>query len=235
MNESVLKSLIKESVELELAKYREVPEHDFSKKHNRAMKRIFKLYEKNTRKFRPTAIAKQKTHIKLTRKTALIAIVIAFLAVLAGCGIRYFISQSFRGAVYSDNTELFPIDIESGPSTIEEKYYLSELPEEFEILDAGSSPFNVYISYKNRFSYQTISFNQWVKSEFGSIHYNTENYELEEIEINGHYGVCLDLSDETYSCSCAIWDNGDYILEISADLSKNELLDLAKSAKVYEN
>ena len=31
-----------------------------------------------------------------------------------------------------------------------------------------------------------------------------------------------------------IWDNGEYVLEISSNLSKNELLDLCRSTKVKE-
>ena len=32
-----------------------------------------------------------------------------------------------------------------------------------------------------------------------------------------------------------IWDNGDYILELYGETSKNELYDLAKTAKVYKD
>ncbi len=235
MNESVLRSLLEESVKREWSKYGSVPEHVFSNKHNRAMKRIFKLYEKNTIQFRSSSISGAKPHIRFTRKSILTAFIIVLLALLAGCAAAYFISQHFHGYVHSDNTEIFPINTENCPTVIEEKYYLSELPEEYEIVDSSSSPFYETIIFKNNLTGQMISFGQDVKSSYGPAHLNTERHEIEEVEINGHCGLCVDFSDSEHNGSLAIWDNGKYILELSGDLSKKELLDLAKSAKVCEN
>lgn len=235
MNESILRSLLEESVKREWSKYDSVPEHVFSNKHNRAMKRIFKLYEKNTIQLRSSSISGVKLRIRFTRKSILTAFIIVLLALLAGCAAAYFISQRFHGFVHSDNTEIFPINTENCPTVIEEKYYLSELPKGFEILDTNSSPLSEYIYYKNKSTGQTVTFRQNVKPDYGPVHLNTERYEIEEVEINGHCGLCIDFSDSEYNGSLAIWDNGKYILELSTDLSKKELLDLAKSAKVCEN
>lgn len=58
---------------------------------------------------------------------------------------------------------------------------------------------------------------------------------MEEVYINGCYGLFIDFSSGGVVCSEVMWDNGDYILEIWGNMTKNELIDLAKSAKVFEN
>ena len=70
---------------------------------------------------------------------------------------------------------------------------------------------------------------------FDSTHYDTENQKFEEIKVNEHYGLCLAYSSQDYNYTNIVWDNGDYILELYGETSKNELCDLAKTAKVIEN
>ncbi len=235
MNESILKSLLQESVEREWSMYENAPEHKFSLKHRLAMKKIFKLYEKNTECLRPKMkLNASKPKTKLTLKSALFIVLMIFLAALVGCTAAYFISQSFRGDVHNDFTRIFPINTENCPATIEEKYYLSELPDEFEIFDTASNPFREYIRYKNMNTEQSISLTQWTKSEFGTYNLNTEKYKIEEIDIDGHYGLYVDFCHDERTHSLVLWDNGDYILELSADLPKNETINLAKSTKVLE-
>ena len=74
-----------------------------------------------------------------------------------------------------------------------------------------------------------------VKAVFGSSHYNTEGQDFEEININGHYGVCLYFDLQSYIYAGVVWDSEDYILELSGDLTKKELIDLAKTAKVFKD
>lgn len=227
MSESIFASIIVEMAEHELTEYSDMPMFKTSKKHDRAMRRIFKRYERNTRKLRPQAEIKTM----VVRKRIIVALVVIILAVFTGFTAAYFISRGFRGEVHSDNTELFPIDTENCPTVIEAKYYLPELPEGFEILDTDSTPFYEHIAYENKKTGQTIVFEQWTKPEFESLRFNTEKGELIEVEINGYFGVCLELSDDS-NYTELIWDNGDYLFRIASSLSKNELLDLAKSAKV---
>lgn len=42
-------------------------------------------------------------------------------------------------------------------------------------------------------------------------------------------------SSQDYNYTNIVWDNGDYILELYGETSKNELYDLAKTAKVYKD
>lgn len=240
MYDSLLNDVLTEYYEKEFLKYPGAPEHKFSFRHRRAMKKIFKLYEKNTECLRPKpspmpSPAPAAVHkVRLTPRSAFILVLIIFLGVLVGCTALYFVSQDFRGDIYSEYTRVFPINKENCPTVIEEKYYLSELPEGYEIAETDSTPFTEYTYYENKSTGQMISFVQEAKPEYGSINHNTENHKIEEVEINGHCGLCIDFSNDELFHSSVIWDNDDYILELSADLPKKEMLDLAKSAKLLE-
>lgn len=108
------------------------------------------------------------------------------------------------------------------------------MPDGFEMVEHDSLSFDVYTLYENKLSGHLIALSQCTKNKF-SIHYNTEHHNFEEIEINGCNGVCLDFSNDERDSSIVIWDNGNYILGISGNLPKKELMTLAESAKVLEN
>lgn len=231
MSESIFASIIEEWAKRDWESYADAPKFHTSKKHHRAMQRIFKRYERNTRNLRPQA----EIRVRAIRRRIAVALIVIILAVITGFTAAFFFSRSFRGVVHSDNTELFPINTENCPTVIEEKYYLPKLPEGFEVLSSSSTPFYESIVFENNQTGQTIMFEQWTKLDFDSTHYNTEKGKLVEIEINGHSGVILDMSNETDKAVSVIWDNGNYILQLFGNCDKNELLDLVKSAKLLEN
>lgn len=235
MSESVLKSILEESARLEWVKYENAQEHVFSKKHERKMKHVFKLFERNDCKLKPYIGSRPHYHFRFTKRNIIVLLAVIFLAALAGCGVTYFTSKNFYGKVNADNTELFVINTENCPSTIEDKYYLPCLPDGYEVLGTDSTPFYEWISYENPATEQTLTFCQFAKTSFDSTHYDTENQKFEEININGHSGLCLDYSSQGYNYAVIVWDNGDYIFELFGECSKNELCDLAKTAKVIEN
>lgn len=68
---------------------------------------------------------------------------------------------------------------------------------------------------------------QTVKEKY-KCNYNTEGYEIQKLDVNGHDGFLIEFN----GYNIIIWDNGDYILELHSTLDKNELLDLAKSTKI---
>lgn len=237
MNESYLKGILAEICEEEIAELNKFPPFKPSMRHRFAMKRIFSLFKNNTRKTKSevpkSSLPLQHNSLRLSKRLIILIAVIICAALLTGFMLVYF-SKNFHGTVYNDNTQLFAINTENCPITIEYEYYLSNLPDGFEMVEHDSLSFYVYTLYENTSSGQVITFSQYTKEKF-TPHYNTEHDNFEEIEINGHNGVCLDFSDDERFRAVVIWDNGDYILEIIGDLSKNRLINLAKSAKVLEN
>jgi len=196
------------------------------------MKRIFKAYEKRTIFLHRDVMDKisAEPQFRWNRKTAIVMLMVIFLAALVGCTAIIYYLGGFRTDVHTDNTQLFPIDFTDCPQSIEEVYYLSELPNGFELLEENISDISVFTAYINSETGKTITFHQSIKTAFEP-HYNTEYFDLEEISVDEHKGVSL----EGKMVYIVAWDNGDYILEISANLPKSEVLDLAKSAKVLEN
>lgn len=228
MSESIITSILEDIYSKEFENLDKLPNVKTSFRHKLVMKKIFSDFEKNTSSYAEFHCNK---HISPRRKMILIIAAIICAAMLTGSVVVYF-SRNFNGMVYSDNIQLFAVNTDNCPETIEKEYSLSELPYGFEKTVHNSSPFSASHIYENTTTGQTILFNQWAKPAFDSRHYNTENQKLEEIEINGHYGLCLDTSNGKSKFAEIVWDNGDYILEISENIAKNELIDLAKSTKV---
>lgn len=185
MNEITLDEVLVAAHDTEFAQYDNSPEHSFSHRHIRAMKRIFRIYERNVSLLNNVVNKdkKQESHIRWNRKSLTVVLVLILLAILAGCAVIIYTLGGFITKSHSDNTELFPIDYENSPTTIENEYYLSELPEGFELIGTGRSDYSVYHYFKNEESGQTISFYQWVKTDYTG-HANTELGKLEEVKIN---------------------------------------------------
>lgn len=236
MNESYLKGILAEICAEEIAELNKFPPFKTSLRHILAMKRIFALYEKKpnvTASNSPMILTTQNKHLRLSKRLIILFAVIICAALLTGFMYVY-ISKNFHGTVYNDNTQLFAVNTEDCPTTIEYEYYLSNLPDEFEMVEHDSLSFYVYTLYENTSSGQVITFSQYTKEKF-TPHYNTEHNNFEEIEINDQQGIFIDFSNNEHIGSIVVWDHGDYILEIIGDLPKNNLVNLAESAKVLEN
>ena len=63
------------------------------------------------------------------------------------------------------------------------------------------------------------------------MNYNTENAEIEHIDINGHDAIGFEDNNGYYSL---IWNNGEYIIDLGSDLGKNALIDIAKTVQKVE-
>ncbi len=213
----------------------EIPVPAFSLQYKFSIKKAFRKFKKNSQNIYINSYnipVRRKN--RLNRRTIILAVVLAFLALISGCAIAQFLSGNFRGEVYHDNTELFVVDSSNSPEFIEYKYNLSVIPEGFHLLseECFSTPFLVQYYYENEITRDHINFNQYAKAEFGSIHLNTEKGELTDITVNGHNGVCLSAVEDNYNLTCIIWDNGDYILEISAHMEKEKVLELAEKVEI---
>ena len=231
MNENILKSLLQESVEREWSKYENAPEHKFSLKHRLAMKKIFKLFSQNTRKTASNTPQKWHKPHSIRKRLMIAAIIIICLVLMTGFALL-FISKGFVGNIYHDNTHLYAVDVSDCPSTIEKVYTLSVVPEGYELYLSENNGIQVYNLYKNASGLDLI-FEQSVKSEYDS-HINTEGYALQGTDVNGCNAVYIEYDIAGIS-SIVIWDNGDYILELSSEFNKEDMRNLAESAKVLEN
>lgn len=234
MSESIFASIMEEYADLECAKYADAPEHKFSLKHRLAMKRIFKRWERNTQYLRSDYAQKTLSEkFRPAPKRLLMILVIILLAMIAGCSIAY-VTRGFNIEVQGGHTVLTVINAEDCPMVIEDKYYLSKVPNGFEIHTDRTNPCSKIMLYENEQTGQTIKFNQICKSLFASQTYYTGEYGFVEIEVNGHSGVLQEWIGNECNVTYILLDIGDYILESESTLPKDELLDLVKSAKLLE-
>ena len=223
--------------------------HEFepSKKRERAMKRIFRLYERNTRKFRPRPAVK----VGSVTKKVLIAVLALFLALIAGCAATYFIS-GFRNTVYPEGISLFLYNgNDDCPTTLKNTYFLSKLSGDYTAVHKSDTDTYKSFLYQNTQTGKLVMFRYGVKSRYEVLPtwFDTESGKLSEIKINGSYGVYYENDrtphiginnlfgafrdhDDTSNINSCVWDNGDYIFEIYSDLPKKDIVDLAKSTKV---
>ncbi len=239
MSENVLKEILLEVHRIECGVIDDLPDFKPSLRHRLAMKRIFSRFEKNARKLRnartiqePPKTEHRTRRYSIKQRLLIAMLIIILLTFLTGCvnAVVKFVSEHFSGIVYEDNTQLFAADLENCPQTIEYQYALTNVPEGFEFIETDSSLTNICTLYLNSSTGQIITLNQWVKSQF-SPHYNTEKSKFEEITINDTTGLFIDFSDDKIKSSALIWDNGDYIIEISADLDKDGMLGLLNITK----
>lgn len=207
----------------------------FSFRHRTTMKRIFKQFEQNKKKMVDSNVNDARGNIlghgqiSFRNRLILVALIIVFLAVVTGFVIM-FMSGGFNGTVYQNNTHLFPVDTDNCPSTIEKVYSLSVIPEGYELCEYTSNDIDVYTLYRNSKN-QRLVVRQTVKSEF-NIHINTEGYDLQETNVNGCDAVFIEYTNDQGVGSMVIWDNEDYIIELSGNFNKFELLNLAISNEI---
>ena len=208
--------------ENEFSAVEEIALPKFSAKHNRKMNRAFNAFVQNRAlKYNQSTSTSAKRPLNIRKRILIAAIIIVCLAVLTGCVIA-FISNSFRGTVYNDNTYLFAFDIGDSPTVIEEEYALSIVPEGYELYEISSSSISQFTIYKNIFN-QELAFEQTVKTEFNS-HINTKGYAIEEILIDDCDGICVEYAEDSGVSSLVVWNNDEYILTLYGNLAKEELI-----------
>lgn len=220
MNEKLLEEALEAVYKAEFAEFDNAPDHIFSLRHRIRMRRVFAIYEKNT----------NKRKVKFSRKMVLALIIIILLAVISGC--TAVIISRFKNTVYEDNTLLQAEDFTMGKEFIEELYYFPVIPDGYEYdseLTAEMCAGKMHvISYSDEVRLLVLTQST---HDIYETHYNTEYNDFEDIVIKSHTGLYL--VSPNGNVGTVVWDNGDYIFEIEATLTKEELIRLAESLE-YE-
>ena len=216
--------------ENEFSMIEDIPLPNFTAGHNRKMKKAFDIFDKNKPKAENhISMPRINKHISIRKRLLMAAVVIICLALVTGCVIA-FISNSFCGTVYNDNTYVFAFDTSGCPASIEKEYELSVVPEGYELNDVIKSSSNILSVYKNS-SNQNLYFTQSLKKEF-NLHINTEGFVIEELVIDDCDGICVEYERETGNNSLIIWNSSEYIMQLYGNFTKQELIDLANSNEI---
>ncbi len=210
------------------------PMPKLSRRHRKNMKKIFRLFEKNNRAMLAAPLApadafadsgSAERRLYLRRRPALVFVIILAALFLTGFSSWQLINGFLKNEL-PDNTRLFAVNIaENCPSTIEEQYGLSVLPEGYELYEVYPSESDVTTVYKNS-SGEELVLSQCVKSTYDS-HINTEYDELQETDVTGYNAVYIEFIEEWGVETLLIWDSKDYILELTGVFTKDEMVNLA--------
>ena len=205
----------------------QMPDHTFSKRFERKMKKLIRQGYREPAK-----------HHKITPKRLFVCITAALIAAVimifsVGAVRNYF--RNFLMKKFETHTDVQTIENNNTPLDFTDKYEITADMSDYELLDLSETIFDRTYLYRNE--HYKIIFTQSIK-EYYDVAINTEGYEMEGISINGYDGFYLDMYNH-YGKSVT-WDNGDYILSIFAtyddkyDFSKDELITLAESVQKVE-
>lgn len=213
MSEELFKEALLEACEKEFAPFETGKAHRFSRAHKRKIKAM--CTEFSRRKAR-------KLPLKKRLLIAMCAVIFAVTSgITAGAAVKGFVRKE-----QIDHTEVRLADMESSPKTIEYEYYLPEIPEHYVLDEKYSEKWFVHTSYIKFGTTRSMVLKQDIRENYKAL-LDNERHTLEDIDVNGHKGLYL--GDE--KSSVLIWDNGDYVLEISGDFDKDAMLKLARSLK----
>lgn len=221
MDKIMLSQILEKICIEEAAENSAAPMPKLSYRHRRQMKKIFSRYQNDL----DTGSKPRVTGVK---RIVLVVTIILFAMFTVAAGAAAI--NGFNQKKHRDYTELLTVNAENCPKTIENVYYLSEIPDGYELYSEEKDDYFIFRLYLNHDTGMRIVFHQEIKDGY-RCNFNTEYNEFEEFNINGHYALYLKAGNSENVGGLLVWDNGDYILQISGDLSKDELLNLAKSAK----
>lgn len=213
-----LQKVFNEEFEKDMNELDQIEDHVFSVKHEKKMVKLIKR--------------QKKPYFKLIctggRRAACIiaAIILLSASALSVEAVRKAIFD-FIISIFSDHNV---ITVEEGtdsgyPETIEEEYYISDLPEGFTLFQETKLENKIYKVYTNDDKY--IILQQKVKLNYKHYNDNENNQRISTYQYgNIEYYIIETSNDIRY-----IWDDGRYILELHSNINKADVFNLCTSTK----
>ena len=190
---------------------------DFEKKMQKLIKRRNKPYYRMINTFG-----------KRIACIALIILVASSATILSVDALRNTVADFFVSTYEKFSTFQSINEDKSAPSTIKDIYEITYDLKEYEIYYEDNTEYRRNITYiKDDI---LINFSQYTKDAY-DINVNTEDAEISTISINDKEAVIF-LDNQNYYH--LIWDNGDYILSVGSNISKDALIDIAESVQKVE-
>lgn len=221
MSNNLYRAFEETAVSRIIEKVPQMPDHKFSRRFERKMKKLIRYGYREPVRYHKVTV--KRLFICIT--AALIAAIVMAFSVTA---VRDFFKNFFMEVFGTHTTvQTFPDNI-NAPASIEDVYIIN-VPNNFILANNFESEIYTSSAYRTDED-DYIFFNQYIKSEY-DVNVNTEEHPLDYIEINGSDGYIVDLGNNEYYIS---WDNGDYIFDITGNISKDELIETANSVQKVE-
>lgn len=225
-----LKDVLEEISAEEYALPANAPAHRFSRKHRRAIQKVFY----------PEKLPKTEKRISIKRRAVLIAAVVV-LAVITGAAASFY---HYNGFAFHKGYEkyvgkyyiMLAENRKNAPETIEKIIYDDNVPEEFTFEDTytgvekDKDKFvqNRYFSTEriNKFGKKGAFFNIEQCSKWFFVDPITDDCTVTPVEVKGCKGFTIATEE---ALNVVIWDSGDYIHVVNGTLSVEELLEIAEN------
>ena len=161
---------------------------------------------------------------------ACIIILIIMLSLLSVGAVREAIAGFFIEHFSNHNSLSTMSDTQSNyPTTIEKVYEPSFIPDGYNIIEEDISTAGVTLIYG--YDDKMILFTQDTKSGSG-INLDNEYSTASAETIDGQEYYVVTNQNDGHTSYSIHWDNGEYLFEISAELSKDVALNMCKSLKI---
>lgn len=121
-----------------------------------------------------------------------------------------------------------PDDNKEYPKTIESKYGITKGIEDYTKSVEEQRSDAIITNYTN--GENVILFEQHIVDSFVG-YYNTEDAEIEHININGYDAIGWIDNRNYYHL---IWNNGEYVIDLGSNIGKDKLIEIAKSVQKVE-
>lgn len=228
MNEQdIFAMALQSELERDIAEYQEIPDHSFSRRFERRMKKL--LYTPQP------AFELGGRRIPLRRSVVIAVLAIFMSALLMGATLAvYKLWEQYHIEDSGLFSMLYITDIENAPKTLEEEYRIGADMSGYTQRVVQDDEYCYMVEYSMPDSDKTVIFSQTTKEFSEQAMINTENALVMPVEItvNGYKG-CYFMT--YYGSHYILWDNGNYIIDMSAyGIGKDELILLAETVQKVE-
>lgn len=198
----------------------EYEDHVFSKVFEKKMHKLIKRRSKPYYQIINTA----------AKRVACVAVVVIIASMTTILSVKAW-REAFFG-FFVDVFEKFSVvqsaQSNSSPEKIEDIYEITCDMSGYDVDFKDDSDYSIKTRYKN--NDKIITLNQTTKSMY-DMNMNTEKSKIENVAVNEYTAVYY---TDNHGYATLIWDNGDYIISLGSNISKNELIKIAESVKKVE-
>lgn len=227
-NKEILSAALKSDYLSELSVFEALPDYRMSRSFDRKMHKLIRAYLKQ--KNRESTVYKRRTRVRLLA----IAIIIATVALGTGGVVLLQYWDTFRLRGVGNNEYAFDVsNPESAPKEILDKYRITADLSGYKKEVISDSELDYWVVYTDD-SGKTIWYNQFTKTMADSLQIGLGNVQIppEKTDLDNYTALYYVSANGVQNL---MWDNGDYIFELSAEgLSKEEAKALALSVKKIE-
>ena len=212
MEEKLFKSILREAYDREYNELTARGEHKFSLRHRMRMRKVFRKYERS-------GVDVNKAMPKTTvRRRLTVALIVVLVAAILTVTVVALVMNGFKTVEKDDHTEVFAINLENAPTTIEEVYELTWVPEGYELVESKQGINTIRYRY-NLSEDEYLVFCQYTKFSYAA-NENTEQLPYEYIIVDGYDGIIVTVVD----LNTIVWETEKYILRLRSNLNKEEML-----------